>query len=156
MVNIDIRKFPDRHGTESFVTDWFEITQGRIQQFADATDDHQWIHLDTARAEKESPYKTTVAHGFLTLSLLSTLMRSAIQFSGVRLAINYGFNRVRFVAPVPSGARIRASFGAFPIERIGSSIQVTWHVIVHAEGQTKPCLVAEWLVRYYPQEGTEG
>src|SRR6185503_1605929 len=108
MTTLDVRTLRDRVGQEIAVGDWFEISQDRINQFADATGDHQWIHVDPARAAAESPFRTTIAHGFLTLSLLSTLMREAIQISGLRMAINYGLNRVRFVSPVPSGARVRA------------------------------------------------
>jgi len=103
----DVRALRDRIGEEIAVGDWFEVSQARIDQFADATGDHQWIHIDPARAAAESPFKTTIAHGFLTLSLISTLVRDAMKFTGLRLAINYGLNRVRFVSPVPSGARIR-------------------------------------------------
>src|SRR5713101_4076841 len=105
---LDVRGLRNRVGQEIAVGNWFEISQDRINQFADATGDHQWIHVDRARAVAESPFKTTIAHGFLTLSLLSTFIREAIRFTGLRMAINYGLNRVRFVSPVPSGARVRA------------------------------------------------
>src|SRR5438552_12872733 len=110
MIDIDVHTLGDRIGQEIAVSDWLEVSQARINQFADATGDHQWIHVDAARAAAQSPFKTTIAHGFLTLSLLSILIRSAMTFTGVRMAINYGVNRVRFIAPVPSGARIRARF----------------------------------------------
>src|SRR5947209_4387023 len=110
MVDIDVRSLASQLGTEIAVGDWLEISQARIDQFADATGDRQWIHVDPARAAAESPFKTTIAHGFLTLSLVSTLLRDAMTFTGLRLAINYGLNRVRFVAPVPSGTRIRGRF----------------------------------------------
>ena len=97
-------------GREIAVTDWFPVTQERIQQFAEATEDRQWIHVDPERAERESPYKSTIAHGFLTLSLLSHFMEQAVQIrGGVRMAINYGSNRVRFPSPVRTGSRIRAA-----------------------------------------------
>src|SRR3954471_21350578 len=118
MIDIDVRTLHDRLGQELAVSDWLEVTQARIAQFADATGDHQWIHLDAARAAAESPFKTTIAHGFLTLSLLSTLIREALQFSGLRMAINYGLNRVRFVSPVPSGARIRARIVCGAVEEV--------------------------------------
>src|SRR5580765_3609460 len=108
MIDIDVRTIGDRVGEEIAVSDWLEVSQARIQQFADATGDHQWIHVDPVRAAVESPFKTTIAHGFLTLSLLSPLIRESIQFTGLRMAINYGLNRVRFVSPVPAGTRIRA------------------------------------------------
>ena len=150
MIDIDVTTLRDRIGQEIAVGDWFPITQDRIQQFADATGDHQWIHVDAARAEQESPYKTTIAHGFLTLSLVSTLMREAIRIGGLRMAINYGLNRVRFVSPVPAGARIRGRFTPTTVEQAGDSVQVTWTVTVERENHNKPCAIAEWLVRYYP------
>jgi acyl dehydratase len=143
----DVRTLPI--GKEIAVSDWLEITQARIDQFADATGDSQWIHVDPARAAAESPYKTTIAHGFLTLSLLSSLMRNAISFSGQRMAINYGLNRVRFIAAVPSGSRIRARISPTAVADTGDSAQVTWSATVEREGGEKPCCVAEWVVRYY-------
>ena len=101
MIEIDVRTLHERIGQEIAVSDWLEVSQGRIEQFAHATGDRQWIHVDPARAAAESPFKTTIAHGFLTLSLLSPLIRQSIQFTGLRMAINYGLNRVRFVSPVP-------------------------------------------------------
>ena len=149
MIEIDIATLRDRVGEEIAVGDWFEITQDRIQQFADATGDHQWIHVDAARAAAESPFKTTIAHGFLTLSLISTLMRDAIRIGGLRMAINYGLNRVRFVSPVPSGARVRGRFTPSEVEETGGAIQVTWQITVERANGDKPCLIAEWIVRYY-------
>src|SRR5262245_16561760 len=97
-------------GREVAVSEWFEVAQDRINAFAETTEDRQWIHTDPARAARESPYKETIAHGFLTLSLLSELMKRAISVQGVRLGINYGLNRVRFISPVPAGSRIRGRF----------------------------------------------
>src|SRR5688572_2250972 len=102
----DVARLRDQIGVEIVVSGWVVVSQELITHFADATDDHQWIHVDPARAAEESPFKTTIAHGFLTLSLVSALMRNAIGFSGLRMAINYGVNRVRFVSPVPAGTRI--------------------------------------------------
>ncbi len=136
-------------GKEVGISDWFEVSQERIDQFAEATEDRQWIHLDRERAGRESPFKTTVAHGFLTLSLLSVLARHAISVGGVRIGINYGLNRVRFISPVPAGARIRGRFTLATLERIKDGVQATWNVTVEREGSDKPCCVAEWLVRYY-------
>jgi acyl dehydratase len=152
MIDIDVHALSGRTGQELGVGDWFVVSQERIQQFADATGDHQWIHLDTARAARESPYKTTIAHGFLTLSLVSTLLRETLTITGVRMAINYGVNRVRFIAAVPSGARIRGRFTPAAVQPLDDSIQVTWSVTVEREGGDKPCVAAEWLVRYYPAE----
>ena len=146
----DISALRERLGEEIAVGDWFPITQARIDQFADATGDHQWIHIDPVRAAAESPFKTTIAHGFLTLSLISTLVRDAMKFTGLRLAINYGLNRVRFVSPVPSGARIRGRFVVAAVEAVKDGFQVTWTVTVERENSERPCCVAEWVVRYYP------
>ena len=137
-------------GREVVVSDWFTVAQERINQFADATGDHQWIHLDAARAATESPFKTTIAHGFLTLSLLSHLLGESLKFSSVRMGVNYGLNKVRFTAPVPVGARVRGRFVLRELEDIpGNGVQMTWAVTVELEGADKPCLVAEWLTRRY-------
>jgi acyl dehydratase len=150
MVDItDVRLLRDRIGEEIAVGDWFEVSQARIDQFAEATGDTQWIHVDPARAAAESPFKTTIAHGFLTLSLLSSLIRDAMTFHGLRMAINYGMNRMRFVAPVPAGSRIRARFMLVSVEDASGSVQVTWQVTIDREHSEKPCCVAEWIVRYY-------
>ena len=150
MIDIDVRALGDRIGQEIAVSDWLEVSQARINQFADATGDHQWIHVDAARAASESPFKTTIAHGFLTLSLMSPLIRESIQFTGLRMAINYGLNKVRFVSPVPSGARIRARITPGAFDLVGDGFQVTWYVTIERERSGKPCCVAEWVVRYYP------
>lgn len=136
-------------GKEVGVSDWLEVSQERINQFAEATEDHQWIHIDAERAARESPFKTTIAHGFLSLSLLSELGKRTMSVGGVRMGINYGLNRVRFVSPVPAGARIRGRFTLAAIEEIKGGVQVTWNVTVERDGGDKPCCVAEWLVRYY-------
>ncbi len=137
-------------GEEVAVGDWFEVTQERINQFADATEDHQWIHSDTARAAAESPFGTTIAHGFLTLSLMSHLVaRAAVLAMPTKMGINYGLNKVRFVSPVPSGARIRARLVLAALEDIPGGQQLAWNVTIEREGAAKPCLVAEWLVRRY-------
>jgi acyl dehydratase len=146
----DVRRLRDRIGEEIAVGDWFEVSQARIDQFAAATGDTQWIHVDPARAAAESPFKTTIAHGFLTMSLLSSLIREAMTFHGLRMAINYGMNRMRFVAPVPAGSRIRGRFMLLSVEDASASVQVTWQVTVDREHSDKPCCVAEWIVRYYP------
>ena len=150
MIDIDVTTLDGRIGEEIAVSDWLEVTQSRIDQFADATGDRQWIHVDRARAAAESPFKTTIAHGFLTLSLLSPLIRESIQFTGLRMAINYGLNRVRFVSPVPAGARIRARITVQAVEKLPEGFQVTWHVTIEREHADKPACVADWIVRYYP------
>jgi acyl dehydratase len=138
-------------GQEVATSDWLVVTQDRIDTFADATDDHQWIHVDSARARAETPFGTTIAHGFLTLSLVSTLMRDAIIVDGLRMTLNYGLNRVRFVSPVPCGSRIRARITLGRIEDLGDSTQAMWSVTIEREGGEKPAVVAEWIVRYYPR-----
>jgi acyl dehydratase len=136
-------------GREVAVSPWLEVTQERINQFAEATEDRQWIHIDPERAARESPFKGTIAHGFLTLSLLSELARLAISVGGLRMGINYGLNRVRFIKPVPAGARIRGRFTLDELEEIKGGVQATWSVTVEREGGDKPCCAAQWLVRYY-------
>jgi acyl dehydratase len=150
MIDVDVRTLGNRIGEEIAVSDWLEVTQARINQFADATGDHQWIHVDPARAAAELPSKTTIAHGFLTLSLVSTLIRESITFTGLRMAINYGLNRVRFVSPVPSGSRIRALITLQSVDAVSGGYQATWQVIIEREGGEKPACAAEWIVRYYP------
>jgi len=151
MITLDVRTLRDRVGQEIAVGEWTTISQAQIDQFAEATGDRQWIHVDATRAAAESPFKTTIAHGFLTLSLLSSFLREAIQISGLRMAINYGLNKVRFVAPITSGSRVRARIVAGAFEEVaGGAIQVTWAIAVEREGSEKPACVAEWIVRYYP------
>ena len=151
MMVLDLQQLAGIVGHEVAVSDWVVVTQGRIDAFANATDDHQWIHVDAERAKAEAPFGTTIAHGFLTLSLLSPLMRDAINVDGLRMTLNYGLNRVRFVSPVPSGSRIRARIALGKVDDIGDSTQATWNVTIEREGSDKPCVVAEWLVRYYPR-----
>jgi acyl dehydratase len=137
-------------GTEIGVTEWFPLTQERIDQFALATEDRQWIHLDRPRASKESPYGGTIAHGFLTLSLISRFAHEVMRIeSGVRLAVNYGLNRVRFPAAVPAGSRIRARVELLAFKEIADSVEAIYSVAVEIEGAEKPGCVAEWIVRYY-------
>ena len=150
MIQIEnIGSLTDYVGSEVGISDWLEISQERINQFAEATGDKQWIHVDPERAAQESPFKTTIAHGFLTLSVLSELGKMALSIGAVRMGINYGLNRVRFVSPVPSGARIRGRFTLCSLEEIKGGVQATWNVTVERDGSAKPCCVAEWLVRYY-------
>ncbi len=142
----------DYVGREIAVTDWLTMTQGRIDQFAESTDDRQWIHVDRERAQKESPFGTTIAHGFLTLSLLSQFMKQAIQFrGGVRMAINYGLNRVRFPFPVRSDSKIRARVGLQSLKELPEALEAVFSVSLEVQGSEKPCCVAEWIVRYYPE-----
>jgi len=137
-------------GKEIGVSEWLTITQERIAQFAEATEDRQWIHLDPERAEKESPFGTTIAHGFLTLSLLNRFMKDVLLVrSGIRMAVNYGLNRVRFPAPVRAGSRIRARVTLLSVKDVPSAYEIAFSVTVESEGGGKPCCVAESIVRYY-------
>jgi acyl dehydratase len=136
-------------GQEFAVSDWIEVTQSRIDAFADATDDRQWIHVDPARAAAESPHGATIAHGFLTLALIPAMLRTAVRVRDVRMAVNYGLNRVRFVSPVPAGARIRGRFAPQGVTRHAEAADVAWAVTIEREGSDKPCCVAEWIARYY-------
>jgi acyl dehydratase len=137
-------------GKEIGVSEWLTITQERIAQFAEATEDRQWIHVDLERAERESPFGTTIAHGFLTLSLVSRFMKDVILVqSGIRLAVNYGLNRVRFPAPVRAGSKVRARVTLLSVKDVPSAYEVTFSVTVESEGGGKPCCVAESIVRYY-------
>lgn len=136
-------------GQEVVVSDWLEVTQERIDQFADATGDHQWIHVDTERARRESPFGTTIAHGFLTLSLLSHFLNHSLEFGNSKMGVNYGCNRLRFTAPVKAGSRLRARFKLKELQRIEGGVQMIWDVVMECEGQQKPVLVAEWVGRRY-------
>jgi acyl dehydratase len=138
-------------GQEIAVTDWFLVTQERIQQFADATLDHQWIHVDAERAQRESPFGASIAHGFLTLSLLPHFMHQALGIKeGVRMGVNYGLNHLRFVSPVRSGAKVRARFTLQSIKDVPpNSVECVYNAVVEGENNPKPCCVAEWVVRYY-------
>lgn len=129
-------------------SDWLAITQERINQFAQASGDHQWIHVDTERASA-SPFGATVAHGFLTLALLSRFLNDTVQIHGVRMGVNCGVNRVRFTAPVKAGARLRAHFKLVSLESIDGGVQLTWSASIEQEGQEKPCCVAEWVQRRF-------
>ena len=144
-----LRDLRDRIGQEIVVSEWMEITQERIDRFADATEDHQWIHVDVERARRDSPFQATIAHGFLTMSMLSRLLSSSIKFGTAKMGVNYGFNRLRFTGPVPAGSRVRGRFTLRALDEIEGGVQTTWAVVVELEGSEKPCLVAEWLTRRY-------
>ena len=146
---LSMRELESRIGQEVGVSPWCEVTQERIDLFARAIDDPQWIHVDVERA-KQSPFGTTIAHGFLTLSLLSKFIESTFSFADRKMGVNYGLNRVRFTAPLPSGSRVRARFKLLKYEKIdGNGAQVTWDVTVEREGSDKPVLIAEWIGRSY-------
>lgn len=136
-------------GHEVAVSDWVTVSQARIQQFADATGDHQWIHLDEERA-RSGPFGSTIAHGFLTLSLVPQFFDTSIAIADLRMGVNYGLNKVRFTAPVPAGSRVRGRLALKSSEPIaGNGAQAVWDVTVEREGADKPACVAELLVRYY-------
>jgi acyl dehydratase len=144
------RSLNDFVGREIAVTDWFTVTQERIRQFAEVTEDRQWIHVDRERAQKESPYGTTIAHGFLTLSLMSHLMKQAIEIrSGVRMGVNYGLNRVRFPSAVRADSQIRARVTLQSLKELPDSSEAVFVVSVEGRDSEKPHCVAEWIVRYY-------
>ena len=143
-----IRELEARVGEEVGVSPWLEVTQQRIDTFASASEDFQWIHVDRERA-KASPFGGTIAHGFLTLSLLSHLAETTFAFSERKMGINYGLNRVRFTSPVPSGARVRARFTLAGYDKLEGGAQITWSTTVEIENSSKPALVAEWIGRHY-------
>lgn len=136
------------NGTEVGTSDWFTVEQERIDGFADATDDHQWIHVDAEKA-KTGPFGTTIAHGFLTLSLLPKLVQGVYRVEGVKMGVNYGMNKVRFTSPLPVGSRVRAKVDLTDVSDITGGVQLTLGVTVEVEGSDKPALVAEWLTRQY-------
>ena len=135
-------------GQEIGLSEWITVTQERIQLFADATNDHQWIHVDVERA-KAGPFGTTIAHGFLTLSLLPEMAASAFAVSETRMGVNYGLNKVRFPAPVPSGSRLRGRFKLVGYEPLEGGAQLTVQVTMEREGSEKPVCIAESIGRRY-------
>jgi len=144
-----LRDLENRVGEQVGVSPWVEVTQERIDTFAKAIDDFQWIHVDPARA-KNSPFGGTIAHGFLTLSLLSHLSERTFGITERKMGVNSGLTRVRFTAPLPSGSRVRARFTLQKFEKLADGgVQVTWNTVVEREGSEKPVLVAEWLGRHY-------
>ena len=168
-VRIEAAALPEYKGKEVAVSDWLTVTQKMIDDFAEATHDHQWIHVDVERATRDSPFKAPIAHGFLTLSLLSHFLGESIEIAGSRMGVNYGLNRVRFTDPVRVNSRLRAHFLlvlAAPttvtftwdpdshavlddVQPIDGGVQMVWKVNVECEGSDKPVLIAEWLGRRY-------
>ena len=139
-------------GREFPATDWFVVTQERIQKFADATGDRQWIHVDPERAQRESPFGGPVAHGFLTLSLLSYFLKQTLQIrSGVAMTLNYGLNKVRFPSAVRAGSQVRARITLVSAKESPEFVDAKLLILVESQSSSKPCCVAEWLVRYYRQ-----
>jgi acyl dehydratase len=129
-------------------SDWHEVDQDRVRAFADATGDHQWIHVDPAAAAR-GPFGTTIAHGYLMLSLIPMLMTEVFTVTGIRLAVNYGLDRVRFPAPVPTGSRVRAGVTVVSVEDVPGGVHVVSEVTIEREGGEKPCCVARTVTRYY-------
>lgn len=145
-----LAEMPALIGQEVVVSDWVTITQEQVNLFAEATGDHQWIHVDVERA-KAGPFGAPIAHGFLTLSLLPRFFESSLTIAETRMGVNYGLNKVRFVSPVPVGSRLRARMRLLacdPIDKNG--MQMTWEVTTEREGGSKPVCVAESIARHYP------
>ena len=137
-------------GQEVAVSDWLTITQQQVNLFAEATGDHQWIHVDIEKAEA-GPFGGPIAHGFLTLSLIPRFFESSFDIVGSRMGVNYGLNKVRFTAPVPVGSRLRARMKLLASEPIDNAgVQMVWEVVVEREGSAKPVCIAESVVRRYP------
>ena len=134
---------------EVAVSDYFQVTQERVNRFSEVTEDRQWIHVDPERAKASSPFRQTVAHGFLTLSLLPRFLSSTVRVRGIRMAINYGLNYARFPGPVRTGSNVRARFTLKDWQQGSGYVQVAWLVTMECQAQMVPSCVAEWVVRYY-------
>jgi len=145
---LTIETLRHRIGEEIAVSEWLEIDQNRVNLFADATDDHQWIHVDVDRARRESPYGAPIAHGFLTLSLLARFSGELLRAEGVRLGLNYGLDKVRFISPVRVGDRVRARYTLRSLTDVDGGVQVSWTATIEIEGTEKPACVAQTLVRW--------
>ena len=142
------QELADAVGTEIGASDWLVVRQDRIDQFADATGDHQWIHVDEERS-KNGPFGSTIAHGYLTLSLLPALLSEVYRVDGVRMGINYGLNKVRFINPVRVGSAVRAVMTVTAADEVPGGLQVAATVVVEIQGAEKPAAVAEVLTRFY-------
>ncbi len=138
-----------RVGEEIAVGDWQTVSQEQINLFAEATGDYQWIHLDRQRAAAESPFGTTIAHGFLTLSLIPRLMEDTVALPPASMSVNYGLDKVRFAAPVPAGSRVRPRVTLHDLTEVSGGVQMNWLVIIEVEGSEKPACIAETLARHY-------
>lgn len=137
-------------GEDVAVSDWYQVTQKQIDTFADATEDHQWIHIDVERCKKESPFGGPIAHGYLTLSLFPHLNSNAVRLKQkFKMGVNYGLNKLRFMSPVPAGAKIRNRLKLNSVEPVKGGYQVNWNITVEIEGNEKPACVAEAIYRYY-------
>ena len=143
-------ELPNWLGKELPPSEWITITQEQINMFAEATGDHQWIHVDVDRCKKESPYKTTIAHGFLTLSLIPAIRAAALDMPPSRMGINYGLNKVRFTAPVPVNSKVRGVLKLIKLEQLpDNGTQTTWEVTMYREGSDRPVVVAESVSRRF-------
>jgi acyl dehydratase len=137
-------------GQELGTSDWFLVTQEMVDRFAKLTLDTQWIHMDVERAEAESPFGSTIAHGFLTLALLSHLFRQTVRLEGpCKMTVNYGFNRVRFASPVRTGSRVRLRAALHSLRDVEDGLECAWEIKIESEESAKPAVVAEWLTRIY-------
>ena len=143
----NIEEFAGAAGADLGTSDWVEIGQDRIDRFADATGDHQWIHVNQ-EAAAGGPFGRTIAHGFLTLSLLPVVWKQVYSVEGVTMAVNYGLGKVRFIAPVPSGSKIRATAKVAEVTRLPGAVQGTLHTTIEIDGSEKPAAVVESIVRY--------
>ncbi len=144
-----LAELPSLKGQQIGVSEWFEVTQDRVNTFADATDDHQWIHVDPQRATAESPFGGPIGHGFLTLSLFVPMWSQVLQVTDITMGVNYGLNKVRFPAPVPVGSRIRLVATLLDVEEVKGGVQLTVSGVVEREGSDKPVCVLESLTRLY-------
>jgi acyl dehydratase len=144
-----LAELPSLKGSVLGSSDWFEVTQDRVNTFADATDDHQWIHVDPERATAESPFGGPIGHGFLTLSLFVPMWSQILQVTDITMGVNYGLNKVRFPAPVPVGSRIRLTATLLDVEEVKGGLQLTAAGVIEREGSDKPVCVLESLTRLY-------
>ena len=144
-----LAELPGLKGQVLGVSEWFEVTQDRVNTFADATGDHQWIHVDPERAAAESPYGAPIAHGFLTLSLFVPMWSQVLTVTGVTMAINYGLNKVRFPAPVPVGSKVRLTATLVDVEDVKGGLQLVAAGVIEREGSDKPVCVLESLTRLF-------
>ena len=144
-----LSELPALMGSELGTSDWIEVTQDRVNLFADATDDHQWIHVDVERAEAESPFGGPIGHGYLTLSLLIPMWSQVLTVTDSRMAVNYGLNKVRFPAPVPVGSKVRLTATLADVEEIKGGYQLTVSAVIERENGDKPVCIAEPVLRFY-------
>ncbi|WP_032405596.1 MaoC family dehydratase [Rhodococcoides fascians] len=146
---VTVAQLPELRGRELGPSEWFEIGQARVDTFADATDDHQWIHTDPERARAESPFGGPIAHGYLTLGLLIPMYSQVLRISDATMNVNYGLNKVRFPAPVPVGAKIRLTATVAQVDDVAGGLQLTIAAVIEAEGVSKPVCTAEAVFRTY-------